>query len=407
MASAIGRFHNPFKAWSPLNKIFFAGEGICHNYDEHGRPFAGTVNHRGNMYTTRLLWMPDYHFAGRTHLSQTIEKGTRDGICGQVKELRRRPVFFVQRHQGAKFLVIHMHGNGCDAGEMHPLALEQAALWDAHVILPEYPGYAEAPGRASVKDVEWAVMSAALFTIYELQVPYEKIIVFGYSIGSGAACLLARTLCEIDRPPACLMLHAPYTSLRGMAVHFAGSVGNTVFNRFKTKRNLPYVTAPVIIFHGDADEVIPFQMGIDNWESRKGCGYPTEFFQQRGCSHCVYDPLQHIVLPGLAFLRKHVIPRMKDRSDLMLRAYPQEYNQPPPDIMELKEKKSRNMNSKRMMAANMGCMAGAACIEMICGTFWLAWRGFKRNVVEKACPCCIHKYRLYVKKEKSPPLLQS
>mmetsp|Transcript_98768 Transcript_98768/g.171157 ORF Transcript_98768/g.171157 Transcript_98768/m.171157 type:complete len:413 (-) Transcript_98768:120-1358(-) len=404
-ASMTGTFHNPFKSWSPLNKIFFAGEGICHSYDEFGRPYTGTVNYRGQTFTSRLLWTPDYHIKGRTAMSQEVEKGTHTSMCGgKVEQLRRRPVMFVQRHHGAKFVVIHMHGNGCDVGDMQPLALEQAYTWEAHVILPEYPGYAEAPGRSSVKDVEWAVMSAALFALTELQVPPSRIIVFGYSIGSGAACMLARSLCEMDMPPAALMLHAPYTSLRDMAVHFAGAIGNTTFNRFKTKRNLPYVTAPVLIFHGDRDEVIPFQMGINNFKSRERCPYPTEFFQQQGCTHNEYDPQRHIILPGLAFLRKHVIPKMADRNVVTLQPYPQEFNNPPEDIEEIKTANvSRDASSKAKTAANLGCMCGAFVIEMICGSVWLCWRGLKRNVVQKVCPTCVKHYKLHIKGDKGPP----
>mmetsp|Transcript_104608 Transcript_104608/g.181736 ORF Transcript_104608/g.181736 Transcript_104608/m.181736 type:complete len:407 (+) Transcript_104608:90-1310(+) len=393
-----GHFHNPFKSWSPYNKIFFAGEGICHSYDEYGAPYAGRHQCLGQTFTSRLIWTPDYHLKGRTNLSQEVEKGFHKKCCvGELVEVRHRPIMFVKRDAGAKYLVIHMHGNGCDVGEMQPSAVEQAARWESHVILPEYPGYGEAPGRASVKDVEWAVMSAALFVLTELQVPPEKIIIFGYSIGSGAACLLARALCEMDKAPAALILHAPYTSLRAMAVHFAGPIGNTTFNRFKTRRNLPYVTAPVLICHGDRDEVIPYEMGLANFRARDGCGYHTEFFQQVGCTHGEYNPNQHLFLPGLNFLQKHV-KGFTTAEKLRLTPYPQDYDKPPDDIKELHS--IQKSNSRRKMAVTGSCMCAAIVVEMICGSVWLCWRGLKRNLVEKLCPTCIKKYELHIKGRK-------
>lgn len=236
--------------------------------------------------------------------------------------------------------------------------------------------------------------SAALFVLAELQVPPERIIVFGYSIGSGAACLLARALCEMDKPPAALILHAPYTSLRAMAVQVAGPIGNTTFNRFKTKRNLPYVTAPVLICHGDRDEVIPFWMGEECAKAREGCGYPTVFFTQPGCTHCEYNANQHLFSPGLDFLKEHV-SGFTSAAYLRLAPYPQQYNKPPEDIKELHRRKCSV--SRRQMAVAGSCMCCAILVEAICGSFWLCWRGLKRNVIQHTCPSCIQNYELHFK----------
>lgn len=405
-----GDIHNPFKSWSPINIPLYAGSLDESSYDIYGQPYTGRHQCLGQNFTTRMLWTPDYHLVGRNNFSKTVRKGTVVGCTGsEMKEIRHRPLLFVQREMGAKYVVLQMHGNGYDIGLGWDQAIQVAAQWQSHVILPEYPGYGEAPGRAGTKDVEWAVISAALFVMEELKIPHHKLILMGFSIGTGAATFVARFLCEMDRPPAALILHAPFTSLREESIHFlkfagvhpcVAQVGQATFNRFKTKKFLPLIDAPVLILHGDQDEIVPYWMGQKNAKAREGCPHITKFITLQGCTHNEFDDNVHIIMPGLKFLTESV-PGFYNAPPLPPFTYPAEYNQPPEDILELQEKSKLTQMKKRRLAPMIGCMCLAASVELFCGAVWLAWRGVKKKVVRPLCPSCVKAYEFHVKGVKS------
>ena len=82
----------------------------------------------------------------------------------------------------------------------------------------------------------------------------EKIIVFGYSLGTGPAAALAAR-----NHPHMLILKAPYysmTELTQKAMPYL-PIGILQKNRFCTYQYLKDVQYPVAIVHGDSDRKIP------------------------------------------------------------------------------------------------------------------------------------------------------
>jgi len=80
----------------------------------------------------------------------------------------------------------------------------------------------------------------------------KEIIVLGYSIGTGAATKLA----SINKPRL-LILQAPYFSLTDLVKHNFKIVPSFLLKyKFETNIFLSACKMPVVIFHGDKDEVI-------------------------------------------------------------------------------------------------------------------------------------------------------
>ena len=67
-----------------------------------------------------------------------------------------------------------------------------------------------------------------------------------------------------NKPPTALVLHSPYTSIQDYAREKAGSALGSllVSERWPTKRNLARVKCPILLIHGDRDEVIPFRHAL-------------------------------------------------------------------------------------------------------------------------------------------------
>jgi pimeloyl-ACP methyl ester carboxylesterase len=82
-----------------------------------------------------------------------------------------------------------------------------------------------------------------------------NIVIYGKSMGTGIAAQLASV-----RDCKYLLLETPYFSMTSLAAHYFPiyPVSRLIHYKFPTNEYLKEVTAPVIIFHGSSDGVIPF-----------------------------------------------------------------------------------------------------------------------------------------------------
>ena len=105
------------------------------------------------------------------------------------------------------------------------------------------------------------------------------IILYGESLGSGVAVQLAA-----EKPVAGVVLDAPYTSIADVAVgaYPFFPVRWFLFDRYETLNFLPNVHAPLLVVHGEADEVIPVAMGRAVYAAAKG---PKEIVTFPGAGH--------------------------------------------------------------------------------------------------------------------------
>jgi pimeloyl-ACP methyl ester carboxylesterase len=86
----------------------------------------------------------------------------------------------------------------------------------------------------------------------------DKIIVLGYSIGTGPAAKLAST-----NNPKMLILQSPYYSLTDVVKHTVPIVPPFLLKyKLETYQYLKDCKMPVVLIHGDQDEVIPYSQSL-------------------------------------------------------------------------------------------------------------------------------------------------
>ena len=107
--------------------------------------------------------------------------------------------------------------------------------------------------RACCKD------AAAAYAFTAARYSADRIVAWGFSLGSGVAVALAA-----EQPVAKLILEAPYTSIADVAPrrHFRSSrSASSCGIRFTPTQRIARVKAPLLIMHGARDPTIPIGFG--------------------------------------------------------------------------------------------------------------------------------------------------
>jgi pimeloyl-ACP methyl ester carboxylesterase len=150
-------------------------------------------------------------------------------------------------------VVLYFHGNKKNIGWYARYAPNFTAkgyeLW-----MIDYPGYGKSTGKLT-EDMLYDY-AAQLYKLARSRFPADSIIIYGKSMGTGIAAQLAS-----KRDCKALVLETPYYSLTSLAgIYFpVYPVGRMIHYRLPTNEYLKQVIAPVTIFHGTSDWVIPYR----------------------------------------------------------------------------------------------------------------------------------------------------
>ncbi len=151
-------------------------------------------------------------------------------------------------------VILYLHGNVGDNGRsLYQTRSLEASGYDRFLV--DYRGFGKSDGEID----EEADMTKDLQVVYDrLKATYgeDRIILAGYSMGSGPATYLAA-----QNDPAGMVLVAPYTSLVDMKNEFFWMFPDLLMKyELNNYRHLAASSCPVYIVHGTADELIPFSM---------------------------------------------------------------------------------------------------------------------------------------------------
>ncbi|TKK67667.1 alpha/beta hydrolase [Ilyomonas limi] len=154
------------------------------------------------------------------------------------------------KSDSTKGLVFYLHGNAGSLKHWGGVAKRYINLhYDVFIL--DYPGY----GKSSSSIKNQVQLFHDLQTAYdEMKKRYveEQIVVLGYSIGTGPAAKIAAT-----NHPKLLILQAPYYSMTDIMRHTYPLIPALLLKyKFQTNEYLKNCKMPVVIFHGNKDEVI-------------------------------------------------------------------------------------------------------------------------------------------------------
>jgi fermentation-respiration switch protein FrsA (DUF1100 family) len=151
----------------------------------------------------------------------------------------------------ARFTIWFFHGNAEALGDLDATV---RLLRDAGfaVVAFDYPGYGVSSGTPNERSVYESARAARQHLRETLKVPAARTIIYGRSLGTGPAVQMAS-----EEKCAGLVLQSPFTSVFRVLTQVPVFPGDMYTNQRKLKQ----VAAPLLVMHGEADEVIPFRHG--------------------------------------------------------------------------------------------------------------------------------------------------
>jgi fermentation-respiration switch protein FrsA (DUF1100 family) len=155
---------------------------------------------------------------------------------------------------GSKLATLFLHGNAGNITHRARHAREIAAAGSSLLLL-DYRGYGKSAGHPSEAGF-YADADAGYQHLLARGLKPEQIVVHGESLGTAVAVDLAAR-----RASAGVVLEAPFTSAREVAGEVLPLIGPLVVWSYNTRAKIPRLRAPLLIIHGDRDEIIPFEMG--------------------------------------------------------------------------------------------------------------------------------------------------
>ena len=180
------------------------------------------------------------------------------------------------KSEKSKGLVFYLHGNAGTLETWGKIASTYTNLgYDIFIL--DYRSFGKSEGEIENEEQLNNDISIVYKTLKK-RYPENKIIVAGYSIGSGLAAILAS-----ENKPKALLLQAPYysfTELSSTRVPFFPDFMKKF--HFETYEYLPKIKAPIYIFHGTHDQLIPYENSIRLGKILRSNGY---FYPLRDQDH--------------------------------------------------------------------------------------------------------------------------
>jgi alpha-beta hydrolase superfamily lysophospholipase len=199
-------------------------------------------------------------FGQRALLFPAPRVGERPTAASELVELPETVLLVRRPPSPGAPVVLHFHGNGEQLAWTEWMADAWAERGVGFVSV-EYPGYGLLAGQGAPSEASIlrAADAAARYVREALGVPNERLVVSGQSLGSGPAVVLASR--GVGRK---LVLFTPYTSLPDVAARVLPflPVRLLMRDRFDSASKASLVKQPVLVVHGTADEVVPFELGL-------------------------------------------------------------------------------------------------------------------------------------------------
>ena len=224
----------------------------------------------------QLLYYPMKYPAGEWSVQQSL--GAKD-VTLQAADRTRLHAWWIsapgESAGSPRLATLHLHGNG---GNITHRGLSARTIVSAgsSVLLLDYRGYGKSEGKPSEKGLYLDAETAYDWIAAHGFTP-KQIVIHGESLGTAVATYLAT-----NRPSAGVILEAPFTSAKAVAGRVVPFVGPLFVHGYDSMNRIKDIHVPLLIIHGDRDEVIAYQFGQELF---RAANEPKSFWTIEGATH--------------------------------------------------------------------------------------------------------------------------
>mgnify|MGYP000020562443 CR=1 FL=1 len=154
-----------------------------------------------------------------------------------------------------KGLILYFHGNRGDLSKW-ALVGQELLKYGHDILMIDYRGYGKSTGLRSEHNLYQD--AEAVYDFAQSHYNYAHITVFGRSLGSAVATHLAS-----KKRMDCLILETPMSSLKEVVGRFYDFIllKSLIKYHLNSIGRINQVQCPIYVFHGTADQVVPFYSG--------------------------------------------------------------------------------------------------------------------------------------------------
>ncbi len=180
----------------------------------------------------------------------------------EVEENIKLRSWFIKKDLKNFKTILFFHGNaGNLTNRIHKL--NEISKLDLNILLISWRGFSGNFGKPTERNLyQDAQKSVQWLNKYGIE--NKNIFLYGESLGTGVATELGQ-----DNSFAGIILESPFTSIANAAKIYYPylPIDLLIKDRYDSIKKISNITIPILIMHGKKDKVVPFQMGLELFET--------------------------------------------------------------------------------------------------------------------------------------------
>ena len=175
---------------------------------------------------------------------------------------------------------IWFHGNAGNISHRVDNLVALHRRLGVNIFIFDYRGYGRSKGSISEQGAYRDAKSALDYVHSRTDLDDRRIVLFGRSMG----CAVAVEMASRTKPYA-VILESPFTSVQAMAKRvypFFPGIGLLARTKLDSLAKIGDVKSPIMILHGDRDDIVPISMGKELFEAANP---PKRFYTIEGAGH--------------------------------------------------------------------------------------------------------------------------
>ncbi|MFC1595889.1 alpha/beta hydrolase [Candidatus Margulisiibacteriota bacterium] len=182
-------------------------------------------------------------------------------------------------HPNSRKVILFFHGNGSNMSFLVPV-MEYFYGFPVDTFFVDYRGYGRSEGKPSEKKLYQDARLVYQYLVEQKNYRPKDIVLWGWSLGASVAIDLA-----VDHEASALVVHSGITSARDMSARLFTPVLQPLIwlrSKFNNTAKLKQVKCPQLFIHSKADQVVPYEMGVKNYQA---ANEPKDFISLERNTH--------------------------------------------------------------------------------------------------------------------------